>query len=66
MTISADDLVLVLHDGARAAEKGKAPAGVLHDMADSLADLTAHRMRDDWDYRQDEIRAIRAIGSREA
>jgi hypothetical protein len=64
MNINADDLVLVLHDGARAADR-KTLSAVLDTMADSLADLAEHRERGDHSYRQDEIAVIRTHGSRE-
>lgn len=57
------DLILVLHDGARAAER-KTISATLDAMADSLADLIAHRTKGDTRYRQDEISLISTCGSR--
>jgi len=65
MMIDPDDLILVLHDGARAADR-KTLSAVLDTMADSLADLTAHRRNEDMRYRRDEIEDIYVRGSREA
>lgn len=62
--LNPEDLILVLHDGARAADR-RTLSAVLDTMADSLADLLAARERGDHDYRQGEISLIRTHGSRE-
>lgn len=63
--LNPEDLILVLHDGARSAER-RTLSAVLDDMADSLTDLLEHRQRGDGDYRSDELRAIYQHGSRAA
>jgi hypothetical protein len=64
--LTHNDLILALHDGARAAEgKNNTLAVVLHAMADSLAASAAARYRDE-PHRLDEIHEIDGFGSRGA
>lgn len=63
--ISPEDLALVLHDGARAAER-KTLSAVLDTMADSLMTLAAKRAVDDDRFRADDIDAIAILGSYDA